>query len=259
MEKMVFLNPPPPRSAPQSPLHEILIKEVEASLPRELCHRLREAATLTEVNDWIAAGALFRWVARDPYLSRIFLEGILVNPRDAGMILARAIASRMEPPERNARWRRLDCIGILFQSAFALLTLFARVALMSVLSFHKVAPCLQVGILGIWMALETTLAPGILEYLRQTPALRLGLPPPLSWRSDTFHVFWFLQELLFLFFLMWKSLAEVCPDALSPFAPWPERALSMFFLWVFLESAWLAIKSFRSSIVLGTIPFQKKW
>jgi len=43
------------------------------------------------------------------------------------------------------------------------------------------------------MGFETSVAPRLFEAVRQHPARRNGLPPPLAWRRDAFHLLWHLQ------------------------------------------------------------------
>src|SRR3954454_11122418 len=110
---------PPPAVASQSPLHEVLIDEVAASLPSPLAARLKAIPTVGQAQDWIAAGAVYSLVANDPYLARRFLDELDSNPRQAGLALAKTYASRMEPPPRDARWHSLDRWGLLLQLVVA--------------------------------------------------------------------------------------------------------------------------------------------
>src|SRR5205807_1719415 len=50
----------------------------------------------------------------------------------------------------------------------------------------------------LWLTLEVAVAPRLMEFVRQLPARAQGLPPPLSWRADSFYVAWQFQALLFL-------------------------------------------------------------
>jgi hypothetical protein len=212
----------PPAVAAHSPLHEVLIDEVAAPLPAPLAARLRAMPTVGQVQDWIAAGAVYSLVADDPYLARRFLEELDSNPRLANLALAKAYASRMEPPPRDARWYRMDRWGLFLQVVVATLILLARgllfgllgrcvarapvpldrvVWLRSLLGLDLIAESPAVGPLtlaalagaALWLGWEAIIGARIMEDARQLPARWRSLPPPLSWRADGFYLVWYGQ------------------------------------------------------------------
>jgi hypothetical protein len=109
----------PPRFAAHSPFYEVLAGDVAASLPAPLARRMQESESIADLNDWLAAGAMYRWISNDAYLRKILLDEVTRDPKQAGMALAKAVAMRMEPPPREDRWEQCDRTGLLLQLAVA--------------------------------------------------------------------------------------------------------------------------------------------
>src|SRR5262245_4327043 len=104
---------PPP--AARSVLVELLLADFGATLPAPLATRLRAADSPSTAIDWLFAGAVYRAVAHDPYLVTQFLALIGSDPRAAGVAMAMALASKQEPPPRDAAWHHRDWVGLLLQ------------------------------------------------------------------------------------------------------------------------------------------------
>src|SRR6266542_887348 len=113
------MGTPPPLIAGQSPLHEVLLTELGATLPAPLAARLKTATTVGQVQDLLAAGALYEWVATDAFAAGQYLREVEQHPQQAGLALGKAIAARHEPPERDPSWHRRDYLGQAFQFAVA--------------------------------------------------------------------------------------------------------------------------------------------
>lgn len=227
----------PPAVAVLSPIHEILVQEVAASLPPDLRTRMEAEPSVERVMDWLGAAAVARWVGNDPIASRTFLQTVGANPAAAGLALARALAARMEPPTRDAAWHRADRLGLACQLLFALGVLLLRAVLFAALGWvcgipPFASPELTVlsafglglvffsplasvrGIVlsacaGIWLLGEAILVPPLMERTRQVPARRQGLAPPVNWRRDGFHVAWVAQSFGLLVALLCRVSAAV--------------------------------------------------
>lgn len=213
----------PPVVAAQSPLHELLIHEIAASLPSEVATRMYAAPMLEEAQAWIAAGAIYNSLADEPYLASEFLKQVADDPRQAGLALARAYSHRMEPPPRDLSWHVRDRLGQALQLTVGVGTLLCRVVVFLLLGWYahgnlpaitppELAQGLAAGSLlrgegshwkksvalalgTIWLSLEALVAPLAMEKVRRFPALRNGLPPPLAWRASTFLLLWRSQAL----------------------------------------------------------------
>lgn len=97
----------PPAIAVISPIHELLIADVAAGIPYDLRLPLRTAMTIDALNDWIAAAAMFRWVANDAHLKQVFLDALGNDPKQAPLAVARVLAARLQP-DRDNRWSRAN-------------------------------------------------------------------------------------------------------------------------------------------------------
>lgn len=223
---------PPPAVACLSPLHELLIQEVSAALPPDLRARLSAAPSVAAAQDWIAAGTIYTWLKGDAYLAQQFLGAVTANPSQAALALARAFASRMEPPPRDRPWRVRDRLGLALQLGVGCIFLVCRGLLFVLLDcFAKgtnldfrlaaivngmagggllqtnlasaPAAVVALGAAAVWFGLEAVLAPRIMELARQLPSRWNGRPPPLAWRTDTFYWLWWGQALAFL---VWASV-----------------------------------------------------
>ncbi len=220
---------PPLPVAAQSPFHEVLMRDLAASLPAELAKRLEAATTVGDVHDWLAAGAVYRWLEEDTYLSRLFLEEVSNDPKSAGLTLAKALAARMGPVARDAQWHCYDRIGLVLQLGVASLLLVCRGLPLYILdhnsrygfSFPPELGHAEVmrGVVGLtllprglsvvslsnallgcatlWLVFEAVYAPRVMESVRQFPAKLQNIPPPLIERVDTFYVIWVIQTMIF--------------------------------------------------------------
>jgi hypothetical protein len=204
---------------------EVLFNEFAATLPAPLAARLRAADSPGTTIDWMFAGAVYRAVADDPFLAAQFLARIETNPREAGMAMASALASKQEPPPRDAAWHRRDRLGLTLQLGVAALVLIGRFMLFMALAALIQPPMTPITpstvlpvMLGldlfqaardgglanspwlalavVWVGVEALAVPHLLEFLRQLPARLQRNPPPLSWRIDTFFVLWYMQAMI---------------------------------------------------------------
>lgn len=214
--------PEPPAVAARSVLVDIVLDDLAATMPAPLAVRIGAADSPGTAVDWLFAGAVYRTVADDPYLASQFLTLVGDDPRAAGVALVRALASKQEPPPRDAAWHRCDHLGLWFQLGAAAIVLAARVALFVALASLIRPPAtppaqaelartmcgialFEAGQSGgpkalvwltfavVWAGLEASRAPRLLETLRRLPAKLRGAPAPLSWRADTFEVLWRVQ------------------------------------------------------------------
>lgn len=216
---------PPARATPvvgESPLHELLVQDLLASLPAELAARLRSAPGLQAAQDWIAVATLYSWVAKDPPVAQRFLNEVAANPKQAGLALATALSTRLGPPARDAVWHWWDRVGVALQLLVAGVLLLMRAALFAWLAGLALGTPLDLapsalgrGLLGqglppaegpwglltlvvlagaaLWLALEATAGPVLMEEFRRLPAQEHHLPPPVAWRAEAWNYAWFLQ------------------------------------------------------------------
>jgi hypothetical protein len=213
-----------PAVATQSPLHEVLIAEVAASLPSPLANRLRSAASVDRLQDWLAAAALYPLVAHDPRLAKRYLAELGENPREANQALLRAHAAHAQAPRRDATWYWRDLLGACYQVSYALFMLLVRgllfgalacwaglttaawsdpaLYLRGLLGWDLLAgtvtdptyTILALGAAGLWLGKEAIGGTEIMETLRQRPARRAQLSLPVTWRADTFYLLWYAQS-----------------------------------------------------------------
>jgi hypothetical protein len=213
----------PPRIASLSPFHEILTRDIAAGLPPELGALMSATPSMNELMDWIAAGAMLRWVD-DAHSRKVYLDELQHDPRRASLSLARAVASRMEPPRREPAWRRLDLAGLVLQVAIAVALCFCRGVLVTMLAFwlsgqpvpHDWLAFIPAGlfdrplllnpaspgvafasallVVAMWHAFEVRWALRWMEEARQLPLRMKDLPPSAPWRLDTFQAAWLLQS-----------------------------------------------------------------
>jgi hypothetical protein len=189
----------------RSPIHAVLVEEVRASVPPEIADALGAAADLRELHAWLAAAEIYDWIepeARPAFVQALSDEG----PHAAGLSAARAIASRLAPPERNASWRGCDAAGALLALLAALSVVAARVFLLqraAGLGLFSTSlgdlvralagdPLLRAALLA-WSTFEALLAPRLFEALRRLPARLFELPAPVPWRIDMFRTAWVAQ------------------------------------------------------------------
>jgi len=229
----------PPRIASISPFYEVLVRDISATLPPELANLMASTSSMSELMDWVAAGAMLRWLD-DSYSREVYLENLQQNPQRASLSLAKVMASRMEPPRRAPEWCRLDLSGLILQIALTVVILCCRGLLMAILAFWlsgwppdwlafipagivdlpyllsvgraDVASALASLIAAAWHAFEIRWAPHLIEGARQLPFRLRGMPAPIPWRLDTFRAIWLLQSLI-LWLLVGLSIAR---EVLSP-------------------------------------------
>src|SRR5262245_47592948 len=101
----------PPVVTAQSPLHELLIDEIAASIPQELALKLRASRTVAQAHDWIAAGAMYTWIKTNRSLAELFLHELGDRPHEASLALARTVARTLDPPPPAPRAPTLDRLG----------------------------------------------------------------------------------------------------------------------------------------------------
>ena len=198
---------PPPVVAAQSPLHELLIDEVTASLPPPVAERLRASTSVARAHDWIAAGAMYRWIMADKSLAQRFLADLGDRPSQAGLVLARTVALTLEPPPPDRTAVVLDRWGLVLQFLavvavlairgllFALLLPFATgarsldlKAILSAIALPglawladppvRLATAFSLACSSGWLLLECAFVPRLLERCRRLPLRRL--PPGAS-------------------------------------------------------------------------------
>jgi hypothetical protein len=197
------------------------VQDVAAAAPPGLRDPLVAATTIAELNDWIAAAAMYRWIQAEPRLQRQFLRELADSPRQAALALARTMAARMDPPERDAAWHAADRAGLRWQLALVAACLVVRAGLAGwvagpwpSMGWHDTAYWLSAlvdaplwsatapaGVAGIaaglvvagWHVLELRWAPAVFERARQYPARVRAVPAPQAWRADTFATLWAAQ------------------------------------------------------------------
>ncbi|MBI2481295.1 MAG: hypothetical protein HYV60_22435 [Planctomycetia bacterium] len=152
----------PPLVTAQSPLHEMIIGELTVLLPSEVSRELQRAASVSQAHDWIAAAAIYSWIADKPALARQFLAELKSQPRTAVMALAKTLARTLEPIPPDSDTVLHDRRSALIQAAGAVAIVLAR--------------CLLFFILYIYAARS----PWSWELLRHT----MNVVPEVIWLSD---------------------------------------------------------------------------
>ncbi len=217
---------PPPLVAAQSPLHELLIDEIEGVLPKPVAQRLREAKTIAQVHDWIAAAAMYKWIKANESASRRFLDEVGQHPSDACLSLAKSIARTLKPQPPTDDAPRLDRWGLLIQVSCALLLLMMRGAFFEFLTglaeksawrfdfsgmVHSsvlpnlifqcgsVSPLVTVLLMGCgtsWLFLESRFVPRVVTACRAWPFRHQATPSHQDWRSDGVAFVWCMHGFL---------------------------------------------------------------
>lgn len=213
----------PPAWLIDSPFHEVLVDDVARELPPDLCTALTGTTTVRDLNDWLAAAAMARWLSDDAHAQSIFRREIVRGPRYAGLSLATAVASRLAPPLPSREQRRLDLTGLTLQLAVAAAVLCARYAAirglvvgglwrteawnpgwltalvdLPLLSGEASSALSTVAVLGaaaVWHAFEAAKGPVLLEWVRQWPTRLRQAPALRSHRLDAFLVVWRLHAI----------------------------------------------------------------
>jgi hypothetical protein len=214
-------------------------------VPPALRPLVERAASVTELNDWLAAAAMLRWVHPEPFEQQTFVQSMARDPKRAALALARAVAARMEPPERSREWRNADRLGLALQLALGLACLGVRALLvvwlagqgpaiepplwvaasslldlplfasgsLPVTGLPAVAACL---VIVLWHAFELGVLPRYFERIRRWPAQDARLPVPLSWRIDAFQIAWCLQASVLAVAAMARMVEEVFRPGITP-------------------------------------------
>jgi hypothetical protein len=273
-------NRPPPAAA-RSVLVEVLLAEFAAALPEPFAARVRAANNPGTAMDWMFAGAVYRAAAYDPYLAAQFLARIDADPRAAGLAMTKALASKQEPPLRDAAWHRRDWAGLILQLSAAAIIFFAgRLLLILIASLinpfmakttltsiraNWVGPDLLPDLRAIelivsilltiavlWLSLELVVVPRLLELLRQLPARWRGFSPPLAWRIDAFYVLWCAQSMVALLLVeavVFRTLAQRLIEPVS--CRWAESSLAVV-AFIGVIAIGLAVSQVRPVVRLGT-------
>lgn len=248
----------------------MLIRDIAASLPAELATRIEAAPSVEEVHNWIAAGAVYRWVDSGPPLAHIFLAEVADSPKRAGLVLAKTLAARMEPPPRGARWHRRDHIGLVFQLAVVCAILVCRGLFFNPLGHYGGSPLFQswlaallCGVVGL-LLLSGEMSGSLLAVaLLGCAALRLGFveafvaataseefvpitraPGQPAASSVVAH-----GHFLRVSAQGWVRLAQI---ALSAAASGGQRAIAVAVGRLLMAIIWPVVASVRSTFKLGT-------
>lgn len=228
---------PPPLVAAQSPIHELLIEEIAASVPQELALKLRALRTVARAHDWIAAGAMYTWIKTNPPLARQFLHELGDRPEQAALALAKTVARTLDPPPPDPRAPARDRLGIAIQGFVATLMLGVRglvfVSLLSLATGRTwslespgrlvtgiiwpdlvwlkapAAPLAATSAFACgsgWLLLECICMPRWLRYCRGLPLRRLPLRVYSDWRIDSIPVFWCAHAVVLQFIFAARTL-----------------------------------------------------
>lgn len=263
---------PVPRIAAQSPLHELLIQEIAATVPTPVAEKLRATESIDVVTDWLVAGSLWKWLCEDSQIGRDaaaqFLEDLENNPRLAGLALTTTVARSLTPvlPFKSASM--FDRMGAVLQCLAAGMWLAVRgtlLALMAVAAsaaeslsdnivsyatlgcFWPLALCrdatetsrLPVLIFGgflLVILVELLFAPRLLRAVRRLP-FRMQRPGPLlDWRVDSLLMLCVAQASISLAGLVYGEFQYAV-------SVWPLRTQEPLLVW----TSWLLALS--SSVV----------
>lgn len=214
---------PPPQIAAHSPLHELLIEEVSASLPTEIVQRMKTSSQVSQLHDWFAVAGLHRWVSSQPDVARDFLAQLAGQPREAGLALASALARRIEVPPPQPLAREFDLWGAAWQSVgvivFSLLRVWVVVLIIARLTqqpstwtgvaegclllvrgewlthslLEAIAGCVVV---AGWLCVEGALAPRVIDFIRELPYEGTNVPYHRGWNMEGLVLHAWLQPLL---------------------------------------------------------------
>jgi len=269
MERITGLNQggstsPQVAAAAMSPFHEVLVADVTESLPPEIPDRLRRTQSVDELHDWLAVGSMYRWIGSNPFNREQFFLALEADPKRAGLALARTMSARMDPPPRSREWIKCDIIGLLYQLSFLISILALRGVVLSILAkarggdfvlpdltqiLDNILPLdlLTTGIpnglwaslilawASLWFGVEIFAGPRMMEFLRQWPAKRAHLPPPLSWRKDSLYALWITQILVLMLWACFLWVAGLLILSFNGAYPLMHRilavALLMFISW----------------------------
>jgi hypothetical protein len=265
----------------QSPLLEVLIDEIATPLPPPLAARFKAAPTAACARHWLVAGAVYASIENDPYLARRFLDELGDDPERTGLALAKAFAARLEPPPRSALWHASDRLGLVLQVAFACAALLmrglllqccvgpldsiaTRLSLLAVVhGLFRADLLLQASDRGLastglllgamlWFGLEAAAFPAVMEWLRQFPARRQGLPPPLAWRIDVFYLVWFAQASALFWYFEWHLLRYLAAMVRTEAVPAEHWAMVVALGLPAIAVSGIVVLSARSTLRLGT-------
>jgi hypothetical protein len=228
---------PLPIVAAQSPIHELIIDEVAASIPPEVAKKLRASRTVAQAHDWIAAGAMFSWIRTNRTLGQQYLEELGDCPQEASLALAKTVARTLEPPPPDPRAPTLDRRGLVLQGLFGCLILVGRGLFLAFLLTFATGGMWSQGTLGFleraivlpdllwlndpakstttifsllcgseWLFLECLYVPRWLEFCRRLPLRRMPVRVYTHWRVDSLLVFWSAHAVLLQVILTGKAI-----------------------------------------------------
>jgi hypothetical protein len=231
------ISTPPPLVAAQSPIHELLIEEIAASVPQELALKLRASRTVAQAHDWIAAGAMYTWIKTNSSLAGLFLQELGDRPDQAALVLAKTFARTLDPPPPDPRAPAWDRLGIAIQGVVATLMLGVRglvfVSLLSLATGRTwslelpgrlvtaialpdlvwleapAAPLAAMFALACgsgWLLLDCICMPRWLRYCRSLPLRRLAPRVYSDWRIDSIPVLWCAHAVVLQFIFAAKTL-----------------------------------------------------
>jgi hypothetical protein len=219
-------------AAARSALVELLLSEFADTLPGPLAVKVRTADLPGTMTDWFFAASVYGAVAHDPVLAARFLEMVDSDPREAGLALATVLASKQDPPPRNAAEHLCDILGLTLQLGAAGCVLCSRLVLFFALASLIRSPAATLAPISVfptlyglglvalaqqggipaarwltlaaaWVGLEALQGPRLLEALRRLPARLTGVTVLLPRRAEAFDVVWRLQSLLALLGVLW--------------------------------------------------------
>jgi hypothetical protein len=217
----VKCNPARPARA----LTKAILENFGADYPEQLRHPLMAFSTLEEARPWLSACGVFNLIKDDEYVTNHFLAEVGNDPKSVSSSYLNSMARRVEPPPRDHEWKRRDKFGLWLQLIAIALLLFARTGLFTcvgaVLTSSPIGPVLAAlfrNLVGVdvvtleyqitanalwmmtvpigWLAVEAGCCRWILERVRQFPARRGDVPPPVSWRIESLYVVWAIHCLL---------------------------------------------------------------
>lgn len=228
---------PPPTVAAQSPIHELIIEEIAASIPRHVAEKLRTARTVDKAHDWIAAAAMYTWIKPNSLLAQQFLADLGDHPQEASLALARSVARTLEPPPPDPREACLDRWGVVLQLLCAVLVLTARglffvglLAFASAVTFSWDMIYRVVGGVVLpdlvwldnpnnllfanialffasgWLLLECLYVPGLLNHSREFYSRKLLARAHADWRVDSLQASWCAHAVLLQFLFSARAI-----------------------------------------------------
>lgn len=274
----------PPQIAAHSPLHELFIEEIGASLPSEILQRIKSANQVGQLHDWFAAAGLYRWISSQPDVARDFLAQLGGQPREAGLALATALARKIEIPPPQPLAREFDLWGAAWQSVgilgLSVLRAWAVVMIIAWLTQHPrtwagaaesflmlvrgdwLTHSLLEGLAGCvvvagWLCVEGALAPRVIDFIRELPYEGTTVAYRRGWHMEGLVLHAWLQPLLLqvalaisvavVIYHHWRELADL---ASASFA----LSVCGLIVWMLHLSARAGAEMIRQRCLLLTVP-----